>query len=191
MPNQNIFFNRHIWRFPVVIFALLFIGRSLYAQEGTEQQFFTAPREVHDWIFLGNSETSSWEYDQRSLMQADSLHLRVRLRETPLEYCYNDVRGTKMWQQRSIRGYSDSLRFHPQYDYEGYEYYGFTILEEMFDLHSQEYSIRFAADYNLGGLPLSVWVDGPNMEEQIVEGSSEQMILNYFVSKLQSHADKY
>ena len=188
MPYHKMFCTRHIWRYVIAISGIFYSAGILHAQDVGEQKFYTAPRELHDWVFFGNSESSSWEYDQKTLVRTDSIHLKVRIRETPLEYCYNDVRGAKMWQWRSIQEYSDSLRFHPQFDYEGYEYYGFSVLEETINLRDHKFRVCNAADYNLGGLVLSLWQNGIDTEKPIPPGSPEDMVIEVISN---THSDKY
>jgi len=168
------------WLYLALSFSFFFTQNTLHAQENEEQKSFTAPRQQQEWVFLVNSETSKWEYDRRTIMLIDSSHIRVRLRETPLKNSYCDIRGAKMWKNRSIQGYSDSLRMHPQYYYDGYERYGFTILEEIIDFTRKTYTIRYAGDYDLGGLLIALWGDAYDKPVSIAESGPEKMVVNLF-----------
>jgi hypothetical protein len=183
MLYHKLFCKRHIGRYFVGFSALFLTFGTLHAQESGEQKSYTAPRETHEWVFLGNSETSKWEYDQRTMLRLDSEHIRVRVKETPLKNSYSDVRGAKMWQMRSIQGYSDSLRLHPQFYYEGYERFGYSILEENIDLIKRTYIVHNAADYDLGGLLLTLWEDGYDVEKPISKSSPEEMLINMFFNR--------
>jgi len=183
---NTITIDRRIWRYIAGIAIILCTSQLLYAQENEEEKSYTAPRSQHEWVFLGNTETSRWEYDQRTLLRTDSMHVRVRLKETPLKECYYDVRGAKMWDHRSIQGYSDTLRLHPEFYYEGYERYGCTILEENINIGSGSYAILYAADYDTGWLMIAVWNNGFDVVKPIAEASPESMLAS-LLSKEQNH----
>jgi hypothetical protein len=83
-----------------------------------------------------------------------------------------------MWEQRSITGYSDSLRLHPQFYYEGYERYGYTIREEVIDFSREKFSILAYADYDLTGI-LLIQREGAIEGEKIAgKGSAESLAID-------------
>jgi hypothetical protein len=138
------------------LFGVLVFASQIHAQQ-SPQRSLTAPMERHQWVFLCNSETSQFEYDAGSVRWVDSAHLTAQLRETPLKNKYYQVKVTKMWEQRSIQGYSDSLGLHPIYDYAGYENFGYTIHEVQIDLSHSLYKLVSATDYDRNGMFLGVW----------------------------------
>ncbi len=178
---QHILSNkRQKWPYIISALASLLIGHTAFSQVSGEEKSFTAPRSVHEWVFLGNTETSKWEYDARAVVRSDSSHVRIRMKETPLKNSYCDVRGAKMWEQRSIQGYSDTLKLHPQFYYEGYERFGFAIFEETIDLNDRTYFVTFTADYDLGGLLLRLWDEGYNVIKPFADEGPESMLLTLF-----------
>ena len=159
---------------------MLSIAVILNAQEIPQQKSYTAPREVKQWVFLGNSETSKFEYEQKTMVRMDPSHLRIRIKVTPLKGSYYDMKRAKMWQQRSIQGYSDSLKLHPQFYYEGYEKYGYTIFEEEIDLSGEKYIILNAVDYDQADVLLAKWDNGIGVNKPVIEASAERMLIILF-----------
>lgn len=185
MPFQNIICSRGTIVYLAVIVSLLYSNETLHAQDRPEQRSYTAPREQQEWVLLGNTATTKCEYDRRTLLKLDSLHFRIRIREIPLQHDYYDITVTKMWEQRSIQGYSDSLQLHPKFYYEGYERYGYTIREELIDLTRMKYSILAAADYDLAGLLLAQR-DGDLEGEKPANAESAESMAIDLVSKHKS-----
>ena len=166
------------------IFACLLqivITTELQAQNTGSQQFYTAPRETTEWVTVGNIENVKYECDLNSLIRLDSTHVRIHIKETPIRQNYYETVRAKMWEHRNIQEYSDSLRRKPEFCFEGYEHYGFTINEEKIEYNKGEYSILYSADYDLSGILLSNNDQEEEIEKGVAEKSPERMIINLFV----------
>jgi len=166
--------------FSALLIAALFIAPSLYAQT------FTAPSPENpikstNWVFLANSEISMFEYDKSRVEQSDSSIIKIWLRETPLKKTAYEVRRAKMWEERSIQGYDDSLKLHPHFSYDGYERYKFSVFQEEIDCSSSRVRVLKAIDYDETGIILSDWPTNPSVSKQIrASASPESMVMNLF-----------
>jgi hypothetical protein len=123
----------------------------------TNPKTFTAPPERQNWVMLTASSPWIYEFDYRSIVWVDSIHFMVKVREVPNKRLYYQVKVDKMWEQRSIIGYSDSLRRQPIFTYDGYENYGYTIVEEKFNILTNQYIVVKATDFDVNGEYLGQW----------------------------------
>jgi hypothetical protein len=183
MLYQKRIYCRMYWRSIFIIAAIVFTATFLYAQETHEQRSYTAPSAIKAWIFFGTTATSRCEYEENSLTFTKPAQLHVRIRETPLRGNYYDIIRAKMWDQRSIQGYSDSLRLLPQFNYDGYEHYSYSISEEIIDLGTERYKVLITNDYDQAGMLLGNWITDAEKEKVIADASKEKMLAEWFNKK--------
>ncbi len=163
----------------IILWSLLSFD-TLYAQGNREERSYTAPREISGWVYLGSSQNSRYDYDTKSVIILDSMRMIIRLKETPLLQSYYETRRTKMWEQRSIQGYSDSLRTHPEFCYDGYDRYGYSIYVIKIDFCEEKYIVLKSIDLDMNGIVLHDIIYETEEEKNISDGSSERMVVNLF-----------
>ncbi|HET9135297.1 MAG TPA: hypothetical protein VFO76_01570 [Candidatus Kapabacteria bacterium] len=89
------------------------------------------------WVSLGTYDTSLFQYDLQSLQWLDSEHINVIIKISPL---------TLPIRQRLDHS---NTGLHPISLYSGYEYYGYSIREEVIDLKHNESQVLNSYDYDL------------------------------------------
>jgi len=168
---------RHFFAFVLGLTALCVASASAYAQNKEEPRSYTGAKETSEWISLGNIEDVKYECDLKSIIRTDSTHIRIHIKETPIRQNHYETVRTKMWEHRSIQGYSDSLRKKPEFCFDGYERYSFSISEELVEYNKGEYSVTYVADYDISGmlLPGSETV---YMDKQVADKSPERMVID-------------
>ena len=168
---------RHFYLYIFALIAIFSAPFDLHAQRSEGQRSYTAPMESTEWVILGNSDNIKYECDLNSLVRVDSTHIRIHIKETPVKFTHYETMRAKMWDHRSIQAYSDSLRKKPEFYFEGYERYGFTIKEEKIEYYKGEFNILYTADYDLGGILLSNTVSGTEDEQPVANKSPEHMVI--------------
>jgi len=138
--------------------SLAFTQRGVKAQEcqGMSKTAFSIT-DISDkdseWVCFANAPEIVYAYDKNGILRLDSMRIRIRIKRTPKQVFYIQVKTEKMMEHRSLQNYED--RGHPQFDYEGYERYGFTIAEEEIDGSARKYKILEMTDYDTKGEMLS------------------------------------
>ncbi len=154
---------------------MAFASSSLRAQNPTEPRTYTSP--PPQWVFLTNTDTSKIEYDKNHIDSRDTKFIKISLRETPHKKNEYEFRRTRMWEQRSIQGYDDSLHLHPHFFYEGYEKYKYTIFQEEIDCEFKRVRILRRIDYNENGEMLTEHPSEAHISRRIGTAASPESII--------------
>lgn len=117
------------------------------------------------WVFFANTPEITFAYDKNSIERLDSMHLRIWIKKTPKEVFYLQVKSEEMMEHRSLQSYEN--RSHVEFDYEGYERYGFTIVHEEIDGSKEKYKILKTIDYDINGEVLSKTEPDPESPQWI------------------------
>lgn len=154
---------------------MAFASSSLRAQNPAEPRTYTSPSP--QWVFLMNTDTSKIEYDKNQVDLRDAKFIKIWLRQTPHKKNEYEFRRARMWEQRSIQGYDDSLHLHPHFVYEGYEKYKYTIFQEEIDCGLKRVRILRRIDYNESGEILTEHPSEADISRQIRTAASPESII--------------
>jgi len=128
-------------------------ANALYAQTSNAIQKSLLPPILtvrdSDWAFIVSTENIIYSYDNKKIERLDSNHVRVSIKEMPKQSFFKQIRSQKMMEHRSLQNYDDKA--HLIYDYEGFENYSFTIVQEEINLSEKKFKILKTMDYNVKG----------------------------------------
>ena len=127
------------------------------------------------WVEFAKSYTITFSYDKSNIKKIDSSKSLIWIKQVPLPESYTEVKIGKMKENKIEKGYDEFGK--PKNSFQGFENYGFTILQEEIDCKKDLYRILKIIEYDMNGEVLK------NSEDKIewayvVPGTAQMAILD-------------